>query len=73
MPDQRFSPTRFKELRERACLSRSAVAFYARRSEQSVWLWERGKVTPPTKVLEDVATVFGCSVGDFFAEDIQRV
>lgn len=65
---QRFSPTRLKTLRERAGLTRTAVAYVAGRSEQSVWLWERGKVTPPVSVLEQVSVLIGCSVGDFFED-----
>jgi transcriptional regulator with XRE-family HTH domain len=66
---QRFSPTRLTELREAAGLSRTDVAFAARRSEQSVWLWERGKVTPPLEVLAQVASLIGCQVDDFLDGD----
>jgi transcriptional regulator with XRE-family HTH domain len=58
-----------KDLREGAGLSRTDVAFAARRSEQTVWLWERGKVTPPFDVLAQVATLIGCQVDDFLDGD----
>jgi DNA-binding XRE family transcriptional regulator len=65
---QRFSPTRLKELREAACVSRTDVAYAVRRSEQSVWLWERGKVTPPVAVIEQIAAFLDCDVSDFFED-----
>ena len=65
---QRFSPYRLKALREDAGLTRTAVAYAAGRSEQTVWLWERGRVTPPVSVLEQVSVLVGCSVSDFFEE-----
>jgi DNA-binding XRE family transcriptional regulator len=65
VPTQRFSPSRFKELREAAGLTRTAVGYAAGRSEQSVWLWERGKVTPSLDVLAQVAVLIGCQVDDF--------
>lgn len=68
MPDQAFSPSRFKELRENARLTRTAVAFAAGRSEQSVWLWERGKITPSLDVLVQLATLLGCQVDDFLED-----
>jgi transcriptional regulator with XRE-family HTH domain len=39
------------------------------RSEQSVWLWERGKVKPPVAILEEIAAYLDCGVADFFEED----
>jgi transcriptional regulator with XRE-family HTH domain len=66
---RRFSPTRLTQLREAAGLSRTDVAFAARRSEQSVSLWERGKVTPSFEVLAQVATIIGCQVDDFLDGD----
>lgn len=68
MPAQRFSPTRLKQLREAACVSRTDVAYAVRRSEQSVWLWERGKVTPPVAIVEQIAAFFDCDVRDFFED-----
>jgi transcriptional regulator with XRE-family HTH domain len=69
LASQHFSPSRLKDLREAAGLTRTQVASFARRSEQSVWLWERGKVTPSIDTLERVASALGCSVTDFFIED----
>jgi transcriptional regulator with XRE-family HTH domain len=46
-----------------------AVAYVANRTEQSVWLWERGKVTPRVETLERIASLLGVSVGDFFERD----
>jgi DNA-binding XRE family transcriptional regulator len=73
LPDQRFSPSRFKGLRERAGVSRIEVAYVAHRTEQTVWLWERGKVTPQVEILARVASHLGCAVGDFFDDDGARV
>lgn len=73
MSDQHFSPARLKALREEAGVSRTAVAFVAHRSEQSVWLWERGKVKPSVETLERVASLFGCEISDFFEQDGARV
>jgi predicted transcriptional regulator len=58
-----------KELREEAGLSRTTIAYAARRSEQSVSLWERGMVTPPFEVLARVASIIGCQVDDFLDGD----
>lgn len=69
MPAQRFSPIRLRELREAACVSRTDVAYAVRRSEQSVWLWERGKVKPPLTIVEEIAAFLGCDVSDFFEAD----
>ncbi len=69
---QHFSPNRLKTLREHAGLTRTAVAYVAGRSEQSVWLWERGKVAPSVETLERVASLLGVAVGDFF-EEAERV
>jgi DNA-binding XRE family transcriptional regulator len=65
----RFSPTRLKKLRERAGMTRTDVAHAARRSEQSVWLWERGKVVPTTETLAHIAPLLDCRIDDFFEED----
>jgi transcriptional regulator with XRE-family HTH domain len=55
LPVKHFSPERLKELRERAGVSRTAIAYAVARSERSVWLWERGKVKPSADVLARVA------------------
>lgn len=34
-----------------------------------VWLWERGKFVPPTKVVARIAQCLGVEVGDLFEED----
>jgi DNA-binding transcriptional regulator YiaG len=64
-----FSPTRIKELREAAGLSRTALAYLVGRSEQMVWRWENGWHTPPAPTLERLANALECSVGDLFEED----
>ena len=66
MPEASFSPAQLKYLREQAGLTRTDVAFASRRSEQSVSLWERGRVVPPVDVLVRVASLLDCRVGDFF-------
>ena len=49
-------------------MTRTDVAFAARRSEQSVWLWERGRVVPNVETLARVASLLGVHVGDFFED-----
>jgi transcriptional regulator with XRE-family HTH domain len=63
-----FSPTRFRAIREAGGFTRIAVAFVAGRTEQSIWLWERGRVVPSVATLEAVANYFDCDVTDFFDE-----
>jgi len=63
---QRFSPTKLERLREAAELPRSAIAYATRRSEQSVYLWERGRATPSVGSLQVIAEYLGCEVADFF-------
>jgi DNA-binding XRE family transcriptional regulator len=70
---QRFSPSRLRQLREKACVSRTDLAYAVRRSEQSVWLWERGKVQPPVAIIEQIASFLGCDVQDLFEEDAAHV
>lgn len=67
---QRFSPSNLKRLREDAGVTRGALAYATRRTEQSVWLWERGKTTPRVAVLENLAEYLGCSIDDLF-EDVR--
>ncbi len=68
MPATQFSPARLRQLREEACVSRTDVAYAVRRSEQSVWLWERGKVRPPLAIIERIAAFLDCDVRDLFEE-----
>lgn len=65
---QRFSAEKLECLRNDACLPRSALAYAAQRSEQSVYLWERGRATPSVETLERIASYLDCSVADFFEE-----
>lgn len=69
MPAQRFSPIRLRELREAACVSRTVIAYAVRRSEQTVWLWERGKVKPPLAIVEKIAAFLDCDVSEFFEDE----
>jgi transcriptional regulator with XRE-family HTH domain len=68
VPFQRFAPTRLRDLREAAGLSRVELAFACRRTEQSVYLWESGRTTPPTPVVEQIASALGVMVSDLFEE-----
>lgn len=72
MPVRCFSPARLRSLREAAGLSRVELAFACRRTEQSVYLWESGRTTPPTHVLERIAAAIEVQVADFFEEDVAR-
>ena len=62
-----FSPSHLRALREQAGLTRTALAFHCDKSEQTVWLWERGDVTQPANVVERIAQVLDCKVEDLFA------
>lgn len=63
---QHFSPAQLRARRERAGLSREQVATAISRSWPSIYGYERGGNVPTTEVLERLADVLGCAVGDFF-------
>jgi transcriptional regulator with XRE-family HTH domain len=65
---RRFSPSLLRSAREKNNLSREETAVLIKRSYQSVFLYERGAVRPPTAVLERLAALYNCEVSDFFAE-----
>jgi transcriptional regulator with XRE-family HTH domain len=69
VPVQRFSPSRLRQLRLAAGMTRTEIAYAASRAEQSVWLWEAGRTTPPTDVLERIAQALGCRIDDLFEVD----
>jgi transcriptional regulator with XRE-family HTH domain len=59
-----FSPTRFRACREAADVSRQELARYVVRSEQTIRLWERGKVKPPEHAIRAIADGLGCTFAD---------
>jgi DNA-binding XRE family transcriptional regulator len=65
---QRFSPVRLKQRREASGLTRTELAYAVGRSEQMVFLWEKGKFVPPTEVLVRIAQALGVDVGDLFED-----
>lgn len=65
----KFSPIRLRELRQRAELSRTALAFAINRDSDTVRDYERGRIAPSAGVLGVLADTLGCSVADFF-EDV---
>ena len=64
---QRFSPTKLRSHREHARLTRTALAFACKRTE-SVYLWEKGRVTPSTRVVGLLADALEIDVADLFEE-----
>lgn len=66
----RFSPSRLAQLRKDAGLTREEVAVALRKSYGTIAFYERGEVTPPVPMIEELAHLFGVTPGDFFeAED----
>lgn len=65
-PIEQFSAARLRELREASGLSRTQLAARVGRTEQTVWLWERGQVPHPN-LFGVIASVLGCAVADLFA------
>ncbi len=61
-----FSPRRLRDARIAAGLSPEHVAIATGRSSFTTREWERGRITPPTTALGQIAAVLGCSVADLF-------
>lgn len=65
-----FCGARLRQLREDAGLSRAEVAVAVGRTAESVYLYELGRIVPPTRMLGELAAALGCDPGDFFAEPV---
>src|SRR5215218_1358079 len=65
-PHIRFSPARLKALRQAADLTRTQLAYRVGRSEQTVWEWERGNITPKIEMLGVMCSVLNCTISDLF-------
>jgi len=65
---KRFSGSRLRELRERANVSRIDLAYACRRTEQMVYLWERGRARPMPEVLDSIASAISCERDELFEE-----
>jgi transcriptional regulator with XRE-family HTH domain len=61
-----FSARRLRDARTAAGLSPEHVAVATGRSSFSVREWERGRVTPPTNLLGQIAATLGINVADLF-------
>ena len=62
----RFSPQRLRDARDRARLSREQLAIATGRSAESVDLWERGKVTPPRRIVGLIAAALSVEVDELY-------
>ena len=69
MASQRFDGHLLRRFRVRLGYSRANVAIAARRSEQTIVLYELGKVVPPVKVVEDLAVCLEVDPGDLFTAE----
>jgi transcriptional regulator with XRE-family HTH domain len=65
---RRFSHSRLRQFREAAGKSREQVAVELGKSYSTVAFYERGEITPPTHVLEDLARSLEVFPGDFFTD-----
>ena len=66
---KKFSGTRLRELRKPAGVSAMQLAWACSRSEQTVYLWEQGRMRPMPELLDLIASVLGCSREDLFEDD----
>ncbi len=67
-----FSGKRLRELRERAGVSRTDLAFACSRTEQSVYIWERGRSRPEPDLLDPIASMLGVERDDLFEDQAER-
>ena len=65
---RRFSGHRLRTLRREAGISRTALAAAICRSSHSIYLWERGTVTPRADALGRLADALQCSVDDLLVD-----
>jgi DNA-binding XRE family transcriptional regulator len=68
LPTRKFSPERLRQLRRDAGLSHTALAYMVSRSEQTIYLWERGAVTPSAETLVRVVEALDCTLDDLYEE-----
>ena len=61
-----LDPAKLKSQRVLAGLTRTQLAFHTDRAEQTVWLWERGHLTPRLETVYEIARVLGCDVHTLF-------
>ncbi len=66
---QRFDGRRLRRLRESAGKSPEQLAIACGRSAQTISLYERSRVSPPSDVLGALADELGCSAGDLFSHE----
>lgn len=61
-----FSHENLRLLRDRAGLSRGAVAYGINRSEQMLYWYETGRAVPPISILCALAHILDCELTDLF-------
>lgn len=66
---EQFSGRRLKEIRQRAGISRTALAFHCGRSADTVAQWEIGRAKPRPEVLRTIADAVGCEIDDLLTDD----
>lgn len=66
---RRFSGQHLRAMRTAAGISRTRLAAAVHRCEHTVYLWERGRVTPSANALAQVADALDCRPDDLFAEE----
>lgn len=63
---------RLKEARRKAGLTAKDVALALGVTFQNVYNWESGSYLPPTKRLPELAKLYGCTVDDLLAGQVEQ-
>ena len=63
---------RLKEARRKAGLTAKDVALALGVTFQNVYNWENGSYLPPTKRLPELAKLYGCTVDDLLAGQVEH-
>jgi transcriptional regulator with XRE-family HTH domain len=64
-----FSPSRIRQARIEASLSRNDLAMRARTSEKNIARWERGEHTPRLEHIAAIAEATGREIGFFLSSN----
>lgn len=72
MIDLAFSPTRLREIRDAAGMTREHVAPRASRSVRTLANWENGETQPEAGDLARLAAIYRCEIRDFYVHDVER-
>lgn len=58
-----------KRMRIKAKLTQKQAADALGVSQSTISMWETGAALPRTELLERIATVYGCGIGDLFQNE----